>query len=158
MIGIISGLIGLAFGLFWLFVGASAVHGLAATIIVVTGCSIFALAALWIVIRRRRPRGTRFICGYYLVAVGAEVAAIVAAQNWLAAHGQKQLLFPVVGIIVGLHFIGLWLATGDRVFAWLTSAMVAINFAALLLPLNPDARRMVSGFGSSAALLVAVTA
>ncbi|HET7576997.1 MAG TPA: hypothetical protein VFK19_10610 [Sphingomicrobium sp.] len=158
MIGIISGLIGLAFGLFWLFVGSNAVHGPAATVIAVAGCLIFALAALWIVLRRRRTRGRRFAAGYYLAAVGAEVVAIVAAQNWLAAHGQKQLLFPVVGIIVGLHFIGLWLATGDRVFAWLTSAMVAINLAALLLPLNPDARRMVSGFGSSAALLVAVAA
>jgi hypothetical protein len=158
VIGIISGLIGLAFGLFWLFVGANAVHGPAATVIAVAGCLIFALAALWIVLRRRRTRGRRFAAGYYLAAVGAEVVAIVAAQNWLAAHGQKQLLFPVVGIIVGLHFIGLWLATGDRVFAWLTSVMVAINLAALLLPLSPDARRMVSGFGSSAALLVAVAA
>jgi hypothetical protein len=158
VIGIISGLIGLAFGLFWLFVGANAVHGQAAMVIAVAGCLIFALAALWIVTRRRRTRGRRFAAGYYLAAVGAEVVAIVAAQNWLAAHGQKQLLFSVVGIIVGLHFIGLWLATGDRVFAWLTSVMVAINLAALLLPLNPDARRMVSGFGSSAALLVAVAA
>jgi hypothetical protein len=158
VIGIISALIGLAFGLFWLFVGANAVHGPAATVIAVAGCLIFALAALWIVIRRRRTRGRRFAAGYYLAAVGAEVVAIVAAQNWLAAHGQKQLLFPVVGIIVGLHFIGLWLATGDRVFAWLTSVMVAINLAALLLPLDPDARHMVSGFGSSAALLVAVAA
>lgn len=158
MISIISGLIGLAFGLFWLFVGANAVHGRVGTVIAAAGCVIFALAALRIIIRRRRPRGTRFIGGYYLAAVGAEVVAIVAAQNWLAAHGQKQLLFPVIGIIVGLHFIGLWLATGDRVFAWLTSVMVAINLAALLLPLSPDARRMVSGFGSSAALLVAVAA
>jgi hypothetical protein len=156
VIGIVSGLIGLAFGLFWLFVGTSAVQGPAARAIAVAGCLIFALAAIRIVIRRRHLRGTRFKGGYYLAAVGAEIAAIVAAHNWLAAHGQKQLLFPVVGIIVGLHFIGLWLATGDRVFAWLTSAMVAINLAALLLPLGPDERRMVSGFGSSAALLVAV--
>jgi hypothetical protein len=158
VIAIVSGLIGLAFGLFWLFVGVSAVHGQAATVIAAVGCLIFALAALRLVIRRRRPRGTRFAGSYYLAAVAAEIVAIVAAQNWLAAHGQRQLLFPVIGIIVGLHFIGLWLATGDRVFAWLTAAMVAINLAALLLPLGPEERRMVSGFGSSAALLVAVAA
>jgi hypothetical protein len=152
---VIGPLIGLFFGLLWLLVGASAT-GAATIPIIVAGVFVFALAA-WRVVRRGGRRG-RFHRGYYAAAVVLEVAAIMAAQAWLAAHGRDHLLFPVVGVIVGLHFIGLWLASSDRRFLWLTGGLVVINGAALLLPLSHAGRVMLSGFGSAAALLAAASA
>ena len=154
--GMIGGLIGLAFGWLWLVIGASAT-GAAQRPIVLAGSLLFAGAAFQLV-RRGRGGSGRFAGRYYLAAVIGEVAAIALAQNWLAAHHREDLLFPVVGIIVGLHFIGLWLAWRRVQFLWLTGAMVAINLLALLLPLATRSRTMLSGLGSSAALLAAVMA
>lgn len=149
-------LIGLFFGFLWLLVGAAA-SGRAAIPVIAGGALVFGLAG-WRVVRRGGRGGRRFHRGYYLAAVAFELAAIVGAQAWLAAHGRAFLLFPVVGVIVGLHFIGLWLAAEDRRFLWLSGALVAINAAALLGPLAPRVRIMMSGFGSSAALLASAAA
>ena len=154
--GVIGGLIALAFGWLWLLAGSSAA-GSAGTPILIGGSVLFALAA-WRAVTRGQPGKGRFNTGYYIAAVVAEVVAIAASQLWLTAHQRGDLLFPVVGIIVGLHFIGLWLAWRREAFLWLTGAMVAINLLALLLPLSTPARTMLSGFGSSASLLVAVVA
>ena len=151
----IGSLIGLLFGLLWLLVGASA-SGQAAIPVAVTGVMIFALAA-WRVVRRGGGSRRRFRRGYFIAAVLFELAAIMAAQQWLAARGRGDLLFPVVGVIVGLHFIGLWLAANNGRFLWLSGAMVAVNLAALLLTLSNSERLMVSGYGSAAALLVAAS-
>lgn len=148
--------IGLAFGWLWLLVGSTAA-GAAQWPILLVGSIVFAAAA-WRLVRRGRPHGRRFAAGYYVAAVVAEVGAIALAQHWLKAHHHEELLFPVVGIIVGLHFIGLWLAWRREQFLWLTGALVAVNFVALVAPLSTRGRVMLSGFGSSAALLTAVLA
>jgi hypothetical protein len=154
---VIGALIGFFFGLLWLLVGANAVGNSAGEVIAGVGILLFALAAVRVIRRPGEVHDRRFRTRYYIAAVVAEVAAIAIAQSWLASHGQSELLMPAVGIIVGLHFIGLWLASGHRLFVWLTGAMVAVNLAALLLPLSPRGRKMMSGFGSSAALLVAAS-
>jgi hypothetical protein len=154
--GIIGGLIGLAFGWLWLFVGSTAA-GSAGTAILIGGSAVFVLAA-WRTVTREQPGEGRFNAAYYIAAVVAEIVAIAASQSWLSSHQRGDLLFPVVGIIVGLHFIGLWLASRREAFLWLSGAMVAINLLALLLPLSEPARTILSGFGSSASLLVAVVA
>jgi hypothetical protein len=153
---VIGGLIGLGFGWLWLLVGSTAA-GAAQIPILIAGSILFALAG-WRVVRRQDRGGGRFRAGYYIAAVVAEVAAIVVAQEWLRSHNRQDLLFPVIGIIVGLHFIGLWLAWRRDQFLWLTGALVAVNVLALLLPLTRAGRTMLSGFGSSASLLVAVAA
>ena len=137
----------------WLFVGAAALKGSLAVAIAVAGVLVFA-AAGWRV-RQRRQRNRRFVRGYYLAAVVGEVVVLVLAQHWLASHGREVLLFPVVGMIVGAHFIGLWAAMRDRRFLWLTGAMLVVNLAALLIPMQTAKRQMLSGFGSSLALLAA---
>jgi hypothetical protein len=154
--GAIGGLIGLAFGWLWLLIGATAA-GEARLPIMIAGSLLFAAAA-WRLIRRGRPGGGQFRLHYYIAAVVAEVVAIVFAQKWLIEDGREGLLFPVVGIIVGLHFIGLWAAWRRAQFLWLTAVMVAINAVALVAPLSPDGRILLSGFGSSASLLIAVSA
>jgi hypothetical protein len=145
--------VGLSFGILWLLVGATAAGVAAGIAIACVGLLMFTIVILRT--RRQPDRQSRpFIRAYYMCSVAAEVAAIIAAQLWLAAHAREDLLWPAVGVIVGLHFIGLWLASSDRRFLWLTGAMVALNLAALLLPISTRERIMMSGFGSSACLLV----
>jgi hypothetical protein len=153
---VIPALIGLFFGFLWLLIGISGLHRSMALAVLAGGVLIFAIAA-WRAVRRGTCRN-RFDRRYYVVAVVAEIAAIAAAQYWLSVHGRNDLLFPIVGVIVGLHFIGLWLAATDRRYLWLAGALVAINLAGLLPPLSQGGRAIVSGFGSSLALLVTASA
>jgi hypothetical protein len=154
---VIAPLIGLAFGLLWFLVGAGAVAPPAGPMLMAAGGLVFALAAIRVVRRGRRP-GATFIRTYYVVAVVAELVAIAVAQAWLAGQGRTDLLFPVVGVIVGLHFIGLWKAIGLTRFLALAAAMVVINLVALTPHLPTPQRAMISGFGSSAALLLSAAA
>ena len=154
--GVVGGLIALAFAWLWLLAGSTAA-GTARVPILAAGSVILLLAA-WRVLQRGQPGRGRFQLRYYIAAVIAEVAAIAFAQSWLTTHHREDFLFPVVGIIVGLHFIGLWFAWRRQQFLWLTGAMVAINVVALVAPLTHDGRTILSGFGSSASLLVAVMA
>jgi len=151
----IAPFIGLVFGLLWLSVGAGA---LPTPFDWISGGIGIALAAIiaWRVIRRRGRPGQPFRRMPYIVSVVIELAAIAFAQSWLLAHGQSKMLFSVVGVIVGLHFIGLWLAFQRRVFLGLAAVMVAVNVAALVLPLPMSGRLALSGFGSAAALLISV--
>lgn len=147
-------LIGLVFGLLWWWVGAGAVTGLAGTVLQIIGVLIFAATGIWIVKRPVTPARHQPRWVYYVVAVVAEVVAIMLSQKWLTVHGFGQLIFPAVGVIVGLHFIGLWQAFARRRFLILSIVMTAVNLLALLLPLTPGARLLLSGFGSSASLLI----
>jgi hypothetical protein len=153
---VIAGLIGLGFAWLWLLVGSAAAAA-AGLPIAIAGSALIAFTA-WRLVHRRRERTSTFVAKYYNAAVVGEVIAIIAAQSWLASHHHEALLFPVVGVIVGLHFIGLWLAMGSKRFLWLTAALVTVNMLALLLPLAQSERVMLSGFGSSASLLVSVAA
>lgn len=148
--------VGLSFGILWLLIGASAAGVAAGIVVVCVGLLVFAFVILRVrrqLARQRQP----YIRSYYMSSVAAEVAAISAVQLWLANHAREDLLWPAVGVIVGVHFIGLWLASSDRRYLCLTGAMVALNLAALLLPVSTRERIMISGFGSSASLLVAAS-
>jgi hypothetical protein len=153
----IGALIGLAFGVLWFLVGSNALGGPAGAAVACAGILLFAAAAVRAIRRRDQWQARPFKTAYYVAAVLAEMVAIAIAHYWLETHGNQALFLPVVGTIVGLHFIGLWLASGQRLFVWLSGAMVAINVAAIIAPLPPRGRQMVTGFGSSAALLVAAS-
>ena len=152
----IPALIGLFFGFLWLLVGVTGLPRGAALPALAAGVVIFGLAAARAI--RRGTTRNRFHRGYYLAAVAGEVAALAVAQRWLLTHHREDLLFPIVGVIVGLHFIGLWIAAADRRFLWLAAALVAINLVGVFAPLSRSGRAVVSGFGSSAALLIAASA
>jgi hypothetical protein len=154
---VIGSFIGLFFGLLWFLVGAATVVRPAGSVVTGIGVLLFAAAA-WRVARRGRQKGGRFDRKYYIAAVVAEIVAIVATQNWLLAHRQMDLLWPAVGLIVGLHFIGLWKAMGLKRFLALAAAMAVINLIGLLPGLAPETRQQISGFGSSAALLLTAAA
>lgn len=70
----------------------------------------------------------------YLVAVVLEIAAIYVASILLPRLGLQAFFLQAVGIIVGLHFLGLWSATGSRRFIGIAVVMCAVSGVAILLP------------------------
>ncbi len=112
-------MIGTAFGGLWAAMGALALPrpwtpwAVGGAVIL---CLIL-LRRLWF--STARESGGLFRRNAYWVAVVLEVAALVAADYLLARYGLEAYLVPAIGIIVGLHFIGLWKATGKTVFFWI---------------------------------------
>lgn len=149
----IGGLIALFFALVWLWLGLSVLSG-AAKIAVGAACVAAVLFAGW---RgwHRPMTGRRFERNWYYIAVAGELAAMFVASYFLGRYGLTAYVWPVIGIIVGLHFIGFWRAAGGSRFLWLAGGMTAINLVALAFPVGPE-MLAVSAFGSFAALALAV--
>lgn len=146
--------IGLAFALLWLFLGASALP-LPWRYVVGIGGAV-AIALLTVRAWRLPDRRTGlFRMGRYRLSVALEFAALLVAGWLLHRTGLDGYVLPVVGIIVGLHFIGLWWAGGGAQYLRLAAGMSAIDAAALLLPPGSHAMQAVAGLGSAAALALA---
>jgi len=94
--------------------------------------------------------GSLFRRRTYYVAVAFEVAAIVAANLLLPRLGLQAYALQALGVIIGLHFIGLWKASGMARFLGIAAAMTAVSLAACMLP--APLRDMVTGFGNALVL------
>lgn len=143
--------IGLGFAALWLWLGATALPTPWNWAIGVAGAlAIGALA--WSAWRMIEPRDGLFQMRRYWIAVVGEVVVLIAVQLLLHRFGLWAYLIPVVGVIVGLHFIGLWWAGGGVGYVGLAVVMTAVNAAAMLLPPGGAAMQAVAGLGSAAAL------
>ena len=145
----------LVFAAVWLWIGASALPMPWSAIAGAVGA--LGLAAIgWRVLRGWYPTGgRRFDRTRFRITVALEIAAGLFAGWALGRLGLTAYAWPVIGIIVALHFIGLWWATHDPRFLALTLAMLAVNVVALFFP--PGAAMLaISGLGSSAALMAAM--
>jgi hypothetical protein len=103
-------LVGLGFALGWAVAGASNLPRIWRTLtfamsVVITGV----LGALSVHTRSKSGHFNGAICA---VAVSAETLAIVVVSVLLNRRGNASLIAPLVAIIVGLHYIGLWKAMG----------------------------------------------
>lgn len=136
----IGATIGLFFGGLWCFLGAQAIPQSGRMAVAAAG---FAITALLILMVWRKPLSANtgaimFGRRAYFVAVGLEVLAIVAAANLLPRYGLDAYFIPVLGIVVGLHFIGLWVAAGKgraaRSLLWIAGAMCIVSALSALLP------------------------
>ena len=143
--------IGLAFAALWLLLGAAALPlPWRYAVGVIGGVAIGALAIrAW---RMDERRTGQFRMGRYRIAVVLEFAALALAGVLLSRAGLGGYMLPVVGIIVGLHFVGLWWAGGGAQFLRLAGTMTAIDTAALLLAPASHAMQAAAGLGSAAAL------
>ena len=93
----------------------------------------------------------------YLLAVVLEVGAIYLASILLPRFGLEAYFLQVVGIIVGLHFIGLWRATGASRFIGIAVGMCVVSAAATLLPELTDLlhlRDVATGLGNALVLWI----
>jgi hypothetical protein len=126
-----------------------------------------ALATLLLVARlwyRGAPAETnrrRFNAKWYLAAVALECLAIYAASLLLPRVGLQSYFLQVVGIIVGLHFLGLWSATGSAHFVRIAVGMCVISAAAMLFPETLHlfrVRDVVTGLGNALVLWLGASA
>lgn len=93
----------------------------------------------------------------YIVAVSLEVVAICAASALLTRYGLKSYFIQAVGVIVGLHFIGLWQATRSSRFLWIAACMSGVSALSACLPgvwNGFDPRDVVTGFGNALVLWI----
>lgn len=145
----IGTMVGVAFGCAWGIAGTLPLP----TVWRVAGIlgSIVASAILITLIRAAPGSAHGYFNGaIYGIAVTAEVVAIVIAGIILSRTGHSSFIPPAVTAIVGLHFIGLWLATGIVTFLWLAGALCAIGLGAATM--GRAARLPVTGIGSALAL------
>ena len=148
--------IGLFFGGLWCWLGALGLPSAWQMPAGVAGIavSLLLIVRLW---RMKTLAGTGnmlFARGAYILAVAFEIAAIVIF-NLAPRYGWQGQLLPAVGIIVGLHFIGLWRATMMKRFLWIAAGMVAVSAVSTFLPHTWngfDPRDAACGFGNALVL------
>lgn len=155
----IASTIGLVFGGLWSLLGAGGLpRGLQLPFEVLGVLVTVALiAALWSRRAQAGPGAALFRRRGYLIAVVLEVVAIYAASTLLARNGLQSYAIQAVGVIVGLHFIGLWQATRRSSFLWISACMCGVSAFAACLPAVADGfdlRNVVTGFGNGAVLWI----
>ncbi len=149
-------LIGVIAGGSWALAGSASLRGaprVLAMIVSLVGSILLAVATA------RLPsngEAGRFDGAIYGIAVTAEAIAIVVAVPVLRRLGRGDWLVPVIAMIVGLHFLGLWRATGDAVFVGLAAGLCAIGIMGVRVPASW--RMLVVGFGCALVLWAAAAA
>lgn len=146
-------LIGVIAGGGWAVAGASALEGRARVIAVLGSLGLTVLLGLVTADLPSAAMTGRFDGGIYGIAVTAETIAILGAVALLRRSARQDWLPPVIAVIVGLHFLGLWRATGSLVFVALAAGLCAVGIAGSLVP--APRRLLVVGFGCAAALWAA---
>ena len=92
------------------------------------------IVRLWRYPAPKSGDGRLFRTRAYRAAVIAELAAICAAWLLLPGIGLQAYVIQILGIIVGLHFIGLWAADRARRLLILAASMCILSSLAALLP------------------------
>ena len=97
----------------------------------------------------------------YRVAVALEVVALAAVGVLLVRYRLEAYLVPAIGIVVGLHFIGLWRASAQSKYLWIAGAMCAISAVSIALPTAPigllNERMLFAGYGNAVILWIGAT-
>jgi hypothetical protein len=155
----IAGTIGLVFGGLWSLLAATGLpHSLQWPALVLGGLvTISLVTALWMHRNPARPSTDMFKRRGYIIAVVLEFIAIYAASTLFARYSLKPYLVQAVGVIVGLHFIGLWQATRSTRFLWIAGCMCSVSAFAAWLPdsyngFNP--REVITGLGNAMTLWI----
>jgi hypothetical protein len=159
----IAATIGLFFAGLWCWLGAQGLPPAWQTPAGIAGIlvSLVLIARQW---RMETPSGTgNMIFGRpaYFLAVAFEIAAIVAFINLAPHYGWQHQFLPALGVIVGLHFIGLWVAAGMRRGAarllWIAGAMCVVSALSAWLPWaygGFDPRDAACGFANALVLWI----
>jgi len=160
----IGAVIGAVFGSLWSIAGATALprRWRACTGALGIGISTVLVGALVEFGARGRPG--KFDGEVYGYAVLLEVACIVAAIAVLRRTARMQMAPSAIAFIVGLHFLGLWKATGSSTFIWVAAAICFLSAWSVLLQ-GPrqagdgtDPRRALVGLGCAVVLWLAAAA
>lgn len=148
-------LVGTAFGGLWSVLGATA---LSLHWTIPAAAAGLLITALLIALRcRSAGYGSGvFRRRAYLVAVGLEVVGLYLAMLLLQKYELEAFFVQALGLVVGLHFIGLWVASGQRRYLWLCSIMCVVSLIGILLPGAASGdfnlRNVVTSYGCAVAL------
>jgi predicted DNA repair protein MutK len=96
----------------------------------------------------------------YLIAVAAELLGMYTAALLLPRFGAQQQVYSAAGCIVGLHFIGLWLATRSPRFLHVTAGMCLVSLFSMIMPFTwrtIGLRYLLLGAGNAIVLWVAAS-
>lgn len=93
-----------------------------------------------------RTRAPLFSKSAYRIAVALEVASIMTASYMLGRMGLSAWFLQAVGVAVGLHFMGLAMASGDRRYLLLTVAITLVSCIAIFLPRTAGALHLADAF------------
>jgi hypothetical protein len=156
----IGAILGMAFGGIWAIAGAMGLApGWRLPVAVLAAAATVALIAAPGFAHLHPTASGTFRGTIYGLWVGFEVVAIAAAAVVLNRCGRQDLLMPVIGIIVGVHFVGLWQATGLLRFVTIAVGVTAVCALSLLLPGHDadgmSARQVVAGVGTGLVLWLA---
>jgi hypothetical protein len=154
---VIGAVVGVTFGSAWGIAGAMGLKRRWRLWAVALSVGISATLVAALSISESKAQAGTFRGNVYGFAATFEVVAIVAAVPLLRRHGRSDLLMPVIGLIVGLHFLGLWQATDLVRFVWVALAMCFLCGLAAFIPVNEhaNARWVLAGFGSALVLWAA---
>ena len=129
----IPAMVGTAFGGLWSVLGAMALPRSWIVPAVIIGL----LVTVYLLVRRCRHTVTKsdmFRRRAYMVAVVLEVVGLYVVMQLLAKYHLEAYFVPALGLVVGLHFIGLWVASSLRRYLWLCLAMCAVSLIGIMLP------------------------
>lgn len=147
--------IGIIFGCAWCIAGAST---LSPTWRTFGYCAAIVVSAtlMFCVLHRSGATEKTFNGNVYGLSVIAEVFAIVVSAIALNRSHNETFVPPVIAAIVGLHFLGLWRASGTVTFVWVAIALCAVGVAGAAV--SAPSRLGVTGFGSAIVLWCSVAA
>ena len=137
------------FGLWWMASGLSALRLLSAW----SGAALVlgAVVVAWCGFTRHRR--TRIIDRkMFRLSVLAESAGIAVVVPACSLSGRSDLIMPLVGAVVGLHFLPLARAFGDRRFVLAACALTCVCLTSLLW--SPPTRTAIVGIGAGVVLWI----
>ncbi len=141
----VSNLIGICFGGLWAIAGSMAISGTLRGVLILF--SVVVTAGLLLRVSRsleaRESQNRMFHRGTYLIAVVLEALAIALAVALLPRWGYEGYLLQAIGVIVGLHFIGLWKASGSSRFLSISAGMCILATGSILV--QPKTAGLKSG-------------
>lgn len=154
----VPAMIGTGFGGLWAVIGAVALPRSWTPWAIGAAVAIALILIGRLLLSAAPESGGLFRRNAYRVAVIAEVVALAAAGYLLPRYRLAAYFIPAIGIIVGLHFIGLWRASGKTTFLWIAGTMCAVSAASIALPVAPagffNARMLFASYGNALILWV----
>ena len=130
-----SNLIGICFGGLWAIAGSLAYSGTTRSVLLLF--TIVVTVGLILRVHRSpeigESRNKIFHRRAYLIAVILEVLAIALSVVLLPRWGYERYLLQAIGIVVGLHFVGLWKASQSFRFLAISAGMCILSAASILV-------------------------
>jgi hypothetical protein len=136
------------FGFCWFAFGLSSLSWLSSGVWVALFIGALVVAGIGIILGQQSPRlFDRKAFRKALIAEGIGIVVVLLTCNLLQ---QPSIILPLIGAVVGLHFLPLAKAFGDRTFIMAGCLMAGINLAALFWP--SPLRGAISGIGGGVTL------